>query len=244
MDDLYDLFEMNHQTPTKYVMVQKQDEMSFQQKLFRKAFYENSQAFQDTIVFVEISNTRICRKVGLTSTDQIVIVQNKNPFSELPVKFNVLNLDLERTEPLAFLENNNINDKFAEYLKEFSQQEMHSQFMFSDDSNVNLFQQFLNTLKSLVLDEEIIYGQTKQGLRNLRKMLLANKDDVLFLNLRDSTEFAVREPKPDVNESQSKFEIRKEMVQENRRKLLDELKEVKKVNSDVKIVCTDVKEGA
>jgi len=75
-------------------------------------------------------------------------------------------------------------------------------------------------------------------------MLLANKDDVLFLNLRDSTEFAVREPKPDVNESQSKFEIRKEMVQENRRKLLDELKEVKKVNSDVKIVCTDVKEGA
>jgi hypothetical protein len=75
-------------------------------------------------------------------------------------------------------------------------------------------------------------------------MLLANKDDVLFLNLRDSTEFEVREPKPDVNESQSKFEIRKEMVQENRRKLLDELKEVKKVNSDVKIVCTDVKEGA
>lgn len=78
LDELYDLLEMNAKNPTKYIFIQKQDQMNLQNKIFRKAFYENSQVFQDMAVFAEISNNRLARKVGIESPDQIVICQNKN----------------------------------------------------------------------------------------------------------------------------------------------------------------------
>ena len=81
LDDLYDMFEMNKNSPTKYILIKKSsDVLSLQRKLFRKTFYENGSIFADAVVFAEISNQRIAKKVGIESDDQIVVCHNKNEF--------------------------------------------------------------------------------------------------------------------------------------------------------------------
>ena len=56
IDDLFDLLEINQGNPTKYCLALKEQNFSIQQQIFRKAFYENSQTFQDSMIFAEISN--------------------------------------------------------------------------------------------------------------------------------------------------------------------------------------------
>jgi len=107
------MFEVNKGSPTKYIMIKKgNDALSLQQKIFRKAFYENGSMFTDSVVFAEISNARIAKKVGIESDDQIVVCQNKNEFSSLPHSFKVLNLEIERTQPIEDLLNSTISSKF------------------------------------------------------------------------------------------------------------------------------------
>ena len=72
--------------------------MTLQQKLFRKFFYENSSFIDSEVKFLEVTNERVAARVGLTSQDQIMIVQNKNIFGQLQgaEAFKVMNLELER----------------------------------------------------------------------------------------------------------------------------------------------------
>ena len=65
LDDLFDLLEINQGNPTKYCLAMKESAFDIQQQIFRKAFYENSQTFQDSMIFAEINNSRIGQKVGL-----------------------------------------------------------------------------------------------------------------------------------------------------------------------------------
>jgi hypothetical protein len=55
------------------------------------------------VIFAEISNNRIAKKVGLESDDQIVVCHNKNEFSSLPHPFKILNLEMERSGPFENL---------------------------------------------------------------------------------------------------------------------------------------------
>ena len=96
------MFEINKGSPAKYILIKKGSD-SIQQKIFRKAFYENGSLFSDMVIFAEISNPRIAKKVGLDQDDQIVVCHNKNEFSSLPNPFKVLNLEMERSGPFEDL---------------------------------------------------------------------------------------------------------------------------------------------
>jgi len=109
-------------------------------------------------------------------------------------------------------------------------------FMMSDDPDCNLYNRFLRTIESTILGDQLIYGHTKTGLKFLQRLLKERNEDCLFVNLRDSQSFKV--------EGKDVFEERKRLVAEERQRLLQELKEVKNSNPHLKIVCTDVKEGA
>jgi hypothetical protein len=43
--------------------------LSFQNKLVRKYFYENSQFVDDILIFAELQNNRIGSKIGVSSKD-------------------------------------------------------------------------------------------------------------------------------------------------------------------------------
>jgi len=47
---------------------------SLQNKMFRKFFYENSAPLEDLVTFVEVTNSRLAQKLGLTGKDQITVV--------------------------------------------------------------------------------------------------------------------------------------------------------------------------
>lgn len=80
LDELYDAFEVNKGSNVKYlVMVNTRDhqnpsQMSLQQKLYRKFFYENSGFLDSEVKFLEITNERVAARVGLTSNDVIMMV--------------------------------------------------------------------------------------------------------------------------------------------------------------------------
>ena len=104
MDSLYDLFDLRKDEPHKYICILKNAKsepknFTLQHKLFRKFFYENSAPAEDMMSFVEITSPRLASKLGISGTDQIVVVQNANRYSTLPIEFKLVNLQMERTEP-------------------------------------------------------------------------------------------------------------------------------------------------
>lgn len=80
MDDLYDALEINKDTNVKYfVMCNTLDwktagDMTLQQKVFRKFFYENSSFIDNEVKFIEITNARVAKKIGIDSQDQIFVI--------------------------------------------------------------------------------------------------------------------------------------------------------------------------
>lgn len=169
--------------------VKKYKDMTIQNKLFRKAFYENSQPFSDMLIFAEISDKRLAKKVGIHKADQVVVCQNKNEFSELPFKFNLVNLECEHSSPIESLTQ---VGKITDELKDsFTEEEITQMLMFSDDPDINVFQKFLIELQNTVYSDKLIYGQTKNGLKVMRDLFQHQQKDVLFVGLRDSKEFDV-----------------------------------------------------
>jgi hypothetical protein len=75
------------------------------------------------IVFAEISNKSLARNIGLTTDEQIIVMHNQNLFTELPIKQDLYNLKVERTEPIESL--TNIETRFKEYFDEFSKNEVY-----------------------------------------------------------------------------------------------------------------------
>ncbi len=92
---------------------------------------------------------------------------------------------------------------------------MNKQFMYSEDPEMNLFQKLLSELKSSIVNDKLIYGQTKQGLKFLRNLFTSTKDDVLFVNLRESQNFPV-----ETVQGVSVFETRKQLLAQGRDLLL------------------------
>jgi len=80
LDELYDAFEVNKDSNVKYLIIvnprnhQSPSDMSLQQKLFRKFFYENSGFMDSEVRFLEITNERVGARVGLTGTDKVMLV--------------------------------------------------------------------------------------------------------------------------------------------------------------------------
>lgn len=64
---------------------------------------------------------------------------------------------------------------------------------------------------------------------------------MLFVNLKDATSSF---PITKLSDSETEFEARKRMVQEARSQLLSTLNQIKRAHPDLKVVVTDVKEGA
>ena len=81
--------------------------------MFRKFFYENSAPIEDLVSFVEISNILLARKIGITNTDQVVIVQNTNRYHNLPQEFKLLNLELERTDIFKDILDATLKERFG-----------------------------------------------------------------------------------------------------------------------------------
>ena len=59
-------------------------------------------------------------------------------------------------------------------------------FMMSEDADCNLYSRFLRKIESTILDDQLIYGHTKTGLKFLQKLLKERNEDCLFVNLRDA----------------------------------------------------------
>jgi hypothetical protein len=90
LDELYDAFDVNKNSNVKYLIMVNNPrnrsspaDMSLQQKLFRKFFYENSGFMDSEVKFLEITNERVGARVGLTSDDRVMMVQNLNVFGRL-----------------------------------------------------------------------------------------------------------------------------------------------------------------
>ena len=106
LDDLFDALEVNRGNNVKYVMIcnpgthKSPADMTIQQKLFRKFFYENSSFIDSEVKFIEVTNERVAARVGLDSQERIVVMQNKNPFGKLEgaQEFKLMSLPLERLE--------------------------------------------------------------------------------------------------------------------------------------------------
>lgn len=119
IDDLYDLFDVHRGESHKYVCMVKDKgsapkDFSLQNKMFRKFFYENSAPLEDMVTFVEISSPRLAAKIGLTSKDQVIVVQNTNKYSSLPTEFKLVNIELERSEPCHSVLDTTLNETIGE----------------------------------------------------------------------------------------------------------------------------------
>jgi hypothetical protein len=83
-DDLFDLVEMNKGLPVKYfcTFVNKKastssaqaEDLTLQNKLLRKLFYENSSFMEDISEFVEISDAQCAERLGGLKSDEIVVI--------------------------------------------------------------------------------------------------------------------------------------------------------------------------
>ena len=89
-DELFDLLDANRNQPIKYFVMantasSKSDpamEMTLEQKLFRKFFYENSSFIDSECVFVEITDLKVAEQcLGITGENQLIVVQNQNRYS-------------------------------------------------------------------------------------------------------------------------------------------------------------------
>ena len=71
LDELYDAFDVNRGNNVKYLIIcnpsnfKSPSEMTLQQKLFRKFFYENSSFIESEVKFIEITNDRIAKRIGI-----------------------------------------------------------------------------------------------------------------------------------------------------------------------------------
>ena len=238
IDDLYDLIELNKGNPTKYLFIRRDSALTLQNKMFRKAFYENSVMFDDMMIFAEIQNPRLAAKLGIDRADQIVCVQNSNEYASFKTQFKILNLELERAEPIDFLLDSTIQSMFGEYLKELTPQEQQKEFMFSENKDLNLYERLLSQLKLFITEDSIIYGQTKKGLKFLKSLMRDQMSDVLFVALKDTPIQIIPEM-----DGMTKFEVESMLQIKARERLMSQLHEIKQSHPDLKIIVTDVKEG-
>lgn len=103
-DGLFDIFDSNRGSPIKYFLIHNPNnfknlsqQMTLEQKLFRKFFYENSQFMDSEVYFVEVTDPELAKKFGIQDQHSIAAVQNKNKFDRFANAEDVklFNLSLE-----------------------------------------------------------------------------------------------------------------------------------------------------
>lgn len=55
--------------------------------------------------------------------------------------------------------------------------------MFSEQPELNLYTELLQQIKKLLVQDTIVYGQTKRGLKFLKQMMHDEMKDVVFIVL-------------------------------------------------------------
>ena len=73
-----------------------------------------------------------------------------------------------------------------------TRKEVEHLLMTSEDEDLNLYQQFLSKLKSVLVEEDsLLSGQTKRSVEVLRNILREDKVDCLFVCLQDDIEMVI-----------------------------------------------------
>lgn len=155
MDDLYEVFDANKHTPVKYFLIYNplkgtSSDMTIQQKIFRKFFYENSSYIDDQTVFIELTNQRVAQRLGVNSQDTIMAIQNKNPFNSIGEPFKLMNLDLEKLT-CDSMKDENLERRYAKYLSEFTKKEF-DDFLMSEDNIDYIFEQLASFVEDVVVN--------------------------------------------------------------------------------------------
>ena len=78
---------------------------------------------------------------------------------------------MERSMPIEDLLESTISTQFSDYIKHFSNEELTKEYLFSENTDLNLFHKLLHHLKEMIVGQDLIYGHTKQGLRVIRSIL-------------------------------------------------------------------------
>ena len=234
-------------------------DFTLQSKLFRKAFYENSAAIEDLAIFVEVTNSNLARKVGLTGKDQIVVVQNQNKYSTIKdgVDFKLLNLQLERSAPCNAVLDATLKEKFAEYFEEMTTQELAEQFMLSENEEVNVFSKLLAFVEANILPDEngLIFAQTQKALRFYKNYLKSKQQNLLFVSVHEpekpQQDWLMKQCKAEMEETGTdktfdnvyeKYQVKQDTALTE---FISELKQIKQENthSDLQVLLSDVKEA-
>ena len=130
----------------------KPKDYSLQNKMFRKFFYENSAPLEDLVTFVEVTNSRLAQKLGLTGKDQIVVVQNTNRYNSLPKEFKLVNLELERSEPCKEVLDSTLQERLGEdFFRELTPAEIVEQIVIGDNTDLNVYQNYCDFMQKCML---------------------------------------------------------------------------------------------
>lgn len=154
LDELYDALEVNKGSNVKYVVICNPGnhlspaDMTLQQKLFRKFFYENSSFIDSEVKFLEITNERVAARVGLDTLDKIMVVQNSNQFGPMKgcEEFKLMNLKLERVfcNQLTYTA---LEKRYAKFLKDFTRKEFETEFLLGEDHIDEVFSIYTSFLE-------------------------------------------------------------------------------------------------
>ena len=231
LDDLYDAFEVNKGSNVKYLLIcnpgghSSPADMTLQQKLFRKFFYENSSFIDSEVKFIEVTNERVAARIGLDHPDKIMLVQNENPFGPLSQtqddsnRFKLMNLQLERIY-CKELTQETLERRYIKYLKGgISKKEFENEFLLSEDHIDEVFSLLCAFVEdALIHKPEVLYAQTKRMLTMYRNYLRKRQQRVLFLQVEGSE--AGLPP------------------------LMERVRAFKRENPDVKVVLSDLKDAS
>ncbi|TNV85361.1 hypothetical protein FGO68_gene3696 [Halteria grandinella] len=233
LDDLYDAFEVNKGTNVKYLLIcnpgthASPADMSLQQKLFRKFFYENSTFLESECKFIELTNKRVAARIGLTSEDMIVAVQNRNELSPFSADcsncvdtFKLMNLELESVK-CEDVRQEVLEKKYARYLKDMSKREFEQEFLLGEERIEETFGYLSKFIEDTLLTRpKFIYAQTSRMLKFYKNYLRRRQMKVLFIQLEGA------------------------FSDQRQKEILEKLTAFKEKNPDVKVLLTDLKEAS
>eukprot|EP00347_Sterkiella_histriomuscorum_P001728 403370913 len=190
LDDLFDAFEVNKGTNVKYVIIcnpknwKSPKDMTIQQKLFRKFFYENSAFIDSEVKFIEISNIRVAQRLGIENDESIYVFQNKNPFSELESseKIKFQSLDLERLK-CSSLDKKQIEVRYRDILPSFTRREF-EQYLLTEQLD-EVFESLTKFIEDILTTENkggLIFVQTSQMLKFYKNFLQSKQKKFVFVS--------------------------------------------------------------
>ncbi|CDW83935.1 UNKNOWN [Stylonychia lemnae] len=191
IDDLFEALEANKGSNVKYVIMLNTKQwstprdMTVQQKLYRKFFYENSSFLENEVKFIEITSNRVAHRFGIQSPNEIYIFQNKNPYSKITeaeqVKFMGLELEKVKCQHLDISE---FERKYQKYLSEMDKREFES-FLMSEENIDDTFGRLTQFIEDVLINRaqnNVILVNTSQMLKFYKNHFQNRRQDVILVN--------------------------------------------------------------